>query len=359
MVAAPESPGRARPSPAVPRPRGAHGRGSGRGRSGPGRHRRALRALRAARALPAGRGHPGPGPGARPRQRTWPPWASSSWGFSTATRARRCCGTGSTGTTPGLEAKELWPAFRRLARCARGRGGRPPGGRGVQRGARAGGLHPDVRDAALFTGRSTLEGVYNQASLTTHAVYYLASELGATSPNPFREIEYSRFDTRGAPSTTCGSSTCSEVVALSPQLTSALHGAPGRERSWSEIPPYSLFQLEGGSGPVRRARARSRRCGAPRPGWREKALRWFTRRPLPGAPRLHRRRARGGAGARSVARAPGGAPAAGGRTDARRSSRRPSRSGPTVPATRCSSRSPGTRAGGRRAPRTLPGRAGA
>ena len=29
----------------------------------------------------------------------------------------------------------------------------------------------------FFTGRGTLEGVYNQASLQTHAVYFLASEL--------------------------------------------------------------------------------------------------------------------------------------------------------------------------------------
>ena len=42
--------------------------------------------------------------------------------------------------------------------------------------------------------------------VTTHAVYYLASELGATSPNPFRSREYSQFDTDAA-SRTCASST--------------------------------------------------------------------------------------------------------------------------------------------------------
>ena len=49
-----------------------------------------------------------------------------------------------------------------------------------------------------FTGRPTLEGVYNQASLMTHPVYYLASEMGAASPNPFKSRYYSRFDVDSA-----------------------------------------------------------------------------------------------------------------------------------------------------------------
>ena len=43
----------------------------------------------------------------------------------------------------------------------------------------------------FFSGRSTLEGVYNQASVITHPVYFLASELSPVSPNPFRSREYS------------------------------------------------------------------------------------------------------------------------------------------------------------------------
>lgn len=181
----------------------------------------------------------------------------------------------------GLEAKELWPAFRRLSDALEGGVADPRVA--VEYSAeheRAGSIRM-YETLPFFTGRSTLEGVYNQASLTTHAVYYVASELGATSPNPFREIEYAHFD----PEAALGHLrffNVSEVVALSPQLTSALQGRKDATLV-EQIPPYSLFQLEGGSGryvePARRAPVRS-----PAAGWREKALRWFTRRPLPEAP---------------------------------------------------------------------------
>jgi hypothetical protein len=132
-----------------------------------------------------------------------------------------------------------------------------------------------------FSGRSTLEGVYNQASLTTHSIYYLASELGATSPNPFRDIDYGRFDTAAAIDL-LRLFAVSDVVALSPKLVSALEGRPGVTLV-ERVEPYSIFRLGDGRAsyvePVHAVPVRS-----PRKGWRDKALRWFTRRPLPAAP---------------------------------------------------------------------------
>ena len=99
----------------------------------------------------------------------------------------------------GLEAKELWPAFRE-------HGGAPARQRwrdprvAVEYGTeheKAGSIRM-YETLPFFSGRSTLEGVYNQASLQTHSVYYLTSELGAISPNPFSSREYSRFDTENA-----------------------------------------------------------------------------------------------------------------------------------------------------------------
>ena len=118
---------------------------------------------------------------------------------STATPARACCASWIDWNYTGLEAKELWPAFRAHdARRSRGGVGDPRVA--VEYGAeheKAGSIRM-YETLPFFSGRSTLEGVYNQASLQTHPVYYLASELGATSPNPFRKREYSRFDTEGA-----------------------------------------------------------------------------------------------------------------------------------------------------------------
>ena len=181
----------------------------------------------------------------------------------------------------GLEAKELWPAFREMADGLRGNVGDPRVA--VEYSSvheRAGSIRM-YETLPHFTGRSTLEGVYNQASLSTHAVYYLASELGATSPNPFKEIEYSRFDTPAALDH-LRLFNVSDVIALSPQLVSALE-ARSDVALTVRIPPYSVFHLGGGRGryvePVRFAPVRSARAG-----WRDKALRWFTRRPLSEVP---------------------------------------------------------------------------
>jgi hypothetical protein len=132
----------------------------------------------------------------------------------------------------------------------------------------------------FFSGRSTLEGVYNQASLQTHFVYYLASELGAASPNPFKSREYSRFDPEGALAH-LRLFNVRDVVAMSPLLQSTLQAREGITPS-ARIEPYAVFRLEGGGGyvePLAFAPVRS----SPR-GWRDKAYRWFTRKPMSGAP---------------------------------------------------------------------------
>src|SRR5206468_11651675 len=118
-----------------------------------------------------------------------------------------------------------------------------------------------------FTGRSTLEGVYNQAGLATHPIYYLASELDAVSPNPFRSREYSTFDTDNALRHLRLFNT-SEIVALSQRLVSSLETRPGVV-AVERVPPYTVFRLrDHGPGyvePMAFAPVRSSRDG-----WREK-----------------------------------------------------------------------------------------
>ena len=129
----------------------------------------------------------------------------------------------------------------------------------------------------LFCGRSTLEGVYNQASLQTHAVYYLASELDAVSPNPFKSRAYSTFDTDNA-LRHLRLFNVSDVVAVSPKLVASLQ-ARTDVAAVERVPPYTVFRLaDHGPGyvePMAFAPVRS----SPR-GWRDKAYRWFTRKPL-------------------------------------------------------------------------------
>jgi hypothetical protein len=175
----------------------------------------------------------------------------------------------------GLEAKELWPAFRELSRRLRG----PAPRVAVEYGTvheKAGSIRM-YETLPYFSGRPTLEGVYNQASLQTHFVYYLASELGATSPNPFRSRTYSTFDPEAALNhlRLFG---VSDVVAVSPQLVAALRARADVE-PLASIPPYEVFRLTGPPPryvePLRYAPVRTSRQG-----WRDKAWRWFTRKPL-------------------------------------------------------------------------------
>lgn len=176
----------------------------------------------------------------------------------------------------GLEAKELWPAFRELNERLRGSAGDPRVAVEYSTVHEKAGSIRMYETLPLFSGRSTLEGVYNQASLQTHFVYYLASELGATSPNPFRSRNYSTLDPEAALAH-LRLFAVSDVVAMSPQLVAALRGHPDAT-PLASVPPYEAFRIDDG-----RVRYVEPLAFAPvktsRKGWREKAWRWFTSRP--------------------------------------------------------------------------------
>jgi len=179
----------------------------------------------------------------------------------------------------GLEARDLGPAFRGVAGKLRGGPDDPRVAVEYDR------THEDAGSVRVFetlplaSGRSTLEGVYTQASVSTHAVYYLASLLGATSPNPFRSREYGHFDLDEAMAR-LRLFAVGDVVAVTPLLTGALDHRRDVTRVAS-IPPYTLFRLQEPPDyvePLRFAPVRS----APA-GWQDKSYRWFTRRPLSAA----------------------------------------------------------------------------
>ena len=173
----------------------------------------------------------------------------------------------------------------------------------------------------FFSGRSTLEGVYNQASVMTHPVYYLASELGATSPNPFRKRDYSRFDTDAALAH-LRLFNVSEVVAVSAQLAASLQRAARASTRIARVPPYYVFRLPEDGLRLRGAAGRTRPCARRARGWRDKSYRWFTRKPLRRpAPRVHRRPARSRVVETDEWLAPPARPLPGGRGGARRRSR--------------------------------------
>jgi hypothetical protein len=177
----------------------------------------------------------------------------------------------------GLEAKELWPAWREMTARLSGGPGSPRATVEYSSVHEKAGSIRMYETLPFFTGRGTLEGVYNQASLQTHFVYYLTSELGAVSPNPFRSREYSRFDTAGALAH-LRAYNVQDVVAVSDQLIASL-GGRSRTPLLFRVPPYSVFRLtDHGPGYVEPLAFQPVRAG--RDGWRDAAYRWWTRRPL-------------------------------------------------------------------------------
>ena len=219
------------------------GRGARLGRAPPGRDRRALRPARAAVAGP--RRRRGLGLAARaPRPRRRGGARASCWSpRGTADSNSRVLRHWIDWNYSGLEAKELWPAWKELM-------GKLTGGPGAPRVAfeygpvheRAGSIrmHETV---PFFSGRSGIEGVYNQSSITTHPVYYLLSELYPSSPNPFRSRTYSRFDLESA-----------LAPSAAPRREPRGRGQRGaRVRAGrapdvvreARIPPYTLYRLAG------------------------------------------------------------------------------------------------------------------
>ena len=176
----------------------------------------------------------------------------------------------------GLEAKELWPAWSALN--ARLRAAPDDARVAVEYGPvheRAGSIRM-YETLPFYSGRATLEGVYNQAATTTHPIYYLASELFARSPNPFRSRRYSSFDPESAlPRLRLFD--VSQIVAVSPELESALDTRPDVVLEAS-LPPYALYRLrDPGPGYVEPlAFAPVRALPAE---WRDASYRWMSRKP--------------------------------------------------------------------------------
>jgi len=176
----------------------------------------------------------------------------------------------------GLEAKELWPEFHAMSERLRGTVADPRVAVEYSRVHERAGSIRMYETLPFFSGRSTIEGVYNQASLSTHPIYYLASELGPSSPNPFKSRYYSKFDTDAAVAH-LRLFNARDVVALSTPLADSL--AARRDTALvAKVPPYSIFRLDGEWAyvtPMTHEPVRS-----PPRGWRDKAYRWFTRKPL-------------------------------------------------------------------------------
>ena len=178
-------------------------------------------------------------------------------------RARRraldaTCAPGSTGTTRGSRRRSCGPrGARSTTACAAESADPRVAVEYDPLHERAGSMRM-YETLPFFSGRSTLEGVYNQASTVTHPVYYLASELFARSPNPFRSRTYSRFDPRRALAR-LRLFNVGAIVATSPALKAALDRASATSSATPRSRPTRCTACAT-RGPATWSRSPSSRC---------------------------------------------------------------------------------------------------
>ena len=250
------------PGPAVRRPAGAPTGGSCCSASAPlagaalasagpglGRDRRALRSARPALAGPRRGGRPrarprAPRPRRRGRARPRP-----ARGGPRGRLARASCAPGSTGTTRASRRRSCGRPGRTSTRGSEG--GRatlawPSSTAPVHERAGSIRMHETV---PYFSGRSGIEGVYNQSSVTTHPVYYLA--LGALPvlaeplPQPDLLALRPRDGARPAPPAQRG-----PPRRRDPGLVSALDARPEVVREARDPPVHALPRRLPGPGYV-------------------------------------------------------------------------------------------------------------
>jgi hypothetical protein len=94
----------------------------------------------------------------------------------------------------GFESKRLWPAFSRVNDFLKGAANDPrvvyehsP----IHNGA---GTTRAFESLPLFSGRSTLEGLYMQSSISAPFVFYIQSEISQKSSRPFPQYRYSNVN---------------------------------------------------------------------------------------------------------------------------------------------------------------------
>lgn len=174
----------------------------------------------------------------------------------------------------GLERAPLWPQYRDLNAVLKGGPGDP---RVMYEHSPKHGEAGTIRAfeaLPLFSGRSTLEGLYMQSSLSAPFVFYLQSELTATPSCPFPQYRCSPF----APDQAVSHLTLfnvKEFIAISNETKSALE-ANTAFRKRLVIEPYALFDVLPGDGhyvtPLRFEPAATRTKD-----WKRTAYDWFQR----------------------------------------------------------------------------------
>ncbi|MEN6440810.1 MAG: 6-pyruvoyl-tetrahydropterin synthase-related protein [Syntrophobacter sp.] len=177
----------------------------------------------------------------------------------------------------GFEAKPLWQSFNQVNLHIRGDENSP---RIIYEHAEENNDAGTTRAFELlphFSGRSTLEGLYMQSSLSSPFVFYLQSELSQAPSCPFSGYYYSRFDPERA-ARHLRLFNVSHVVTVTGETASALDNCPDYLPEIS-FPPYRIHRVAGPRGSyVEPLRFQPRRISWD--GWKKTQFEWFRKADL-------------------------------------------------------------------------------
>jgi hypothetical protein len=183
-------------------------------------------------------------------------------------------------TYSGFEAKVGWPLYQRLSQHLRGdfRDPRVAYEHSVEHVTL--GSERAFENLPLFSGRSTLDGLYMQSSATSPFVYYAQSEISLESTCPLPDWGCARPDLdRGLGHLEMLN--VSHFIARSPEIRAAARRQP-RLTTETEIDGYEVFRLQDNDGryvvPLTVAPFLVRTAA-----WKEAAFRWF-KHTVPAAP---------------------------------------------------------------------------
>ncbi|EFK06903.1 tetratricopeptide repeat protein [delta proteobacterium NaphS2] len=146
----------------------------------------------------------------------------------------------------GFESKTLWKPFKAVNRFLKGDVKDP---RVVYEHSirhQGAGTVRAFENLPLFSGRSTLEGVYIQASLSVPFIFYLQSEMSQNPSTPIADYNYSRFNLKKAHEH-LKLFNVSEVVLVEPETIRAANASPGFDVVYRAA-PYQVYRVNGNSG---------------------------------------------------------------------------------------------------------------
>ena len=174
----------------------------------------------------------------------------------------------------GFEAKAPWPSFKQLMDKLKGDFRDPRVVYEHTPEHEAVGTIRVFEDLPLFSGRSTLEGLYMQGSPTAPFVFYLQSEVSAVTSCPFPDWGCARLDlARGVGHLRMMN--VSQYIVRSAAVKAAAAKEPGLERE-AVIGPYELYRVRDNDGryAIPLARAPMLVFAA---DWKASSYQWFKR----------------------------------------------------------------------------------